>query len=209
MTMGERIYKLRKEKSLSQEQLAETADVSRQAVSKWETGQSVPDAEKIVLLSDIFGTTTDYLLKGTQDNSASHAPRLSANTAAAIGTLLNFLGVISSVFIWFELQRDIAALPGLAALLIGSGIFVIGGIADSFNKKTVRYFLAANIWVILLIPLSWMFNFLESGIHRGFYGCFAPIPIYFAVLPRNVYMFWIFYFVFCTAADLIILKRKI
>lgn len=161
------------------------------------------------MLSEIFGASTDYLLKGTQDNSATRAPRLSANTAAVIGTLINFLGVISSVFIWFELQRDIAALPGLAALLIGSGIFVIGGIADSFNKKTVRYFLAANIWVILLIPLSWMFNFLEIGIHRGFDGCFAPIPIYFAVLPRDVYMFWAAYFILCAAADLIILKRKI
>ena len=162
------------------------------------------------MLSDILGTTTDYLLKGTESNSSSgSAPRLSANAAAAIGTLINFLGVISSVFIWFELQRDIAALTGLAALLIGTGTFVIGGIADSFNKKTVRYFLAANIWAILLIPLSWMFNFLEIGIHRGFYGCLAPIPVYFAILPRNVYMFWIFYFVFCTAADLIILKRKI
>ena len=63
MSISERIQQLRKSNGLSQEQLAEKLDVSRQAVSKWESGASVPDVEKIVLISELFGVTTDYLMK--------------------------------------------------------------------------------------------------------------------------------------------------
>lgn len=63
MRLGQKITKLRKKNKLSQEGLAEKMNVSRQAVSKWESGQSIPDIEKIVSLSELFGVTTDYLLK--------------------------------------------------------------------------------------------------------------------------------------------------
>ena len=62
MTLGETILKLRKASGLSQEQLAEMLGVSRQAVSKWETDQSLPDIDKILLLSQTFSITTDELL---------------------------------------------------------------------------------------------------------------------------------------------------
>ena len=63
MKLGQKIAGLRKKSSLSQEALAEKMNVSRQAVSKWESNQSIPDIEKIVDLSELFGVTTDYLLK--------------------------------------------------------------------------------------------------------------------------------------------------
>lgn len=63
MKLGQKIAELRKKNNLSQEGLAEKMNVSRQAVSKWESGQSIPDIEKIVALSELFGVTTDYLLK--------------------------------------------------------------------------------------------------------------------------------------------------
>ena len=66
MSIADRILTLRKSKGMSQEQLAEAVGVSRQAVSKWESEQASPDPEKIVILSEIFGVTTDYLLKGTE-----------------------------------------------------------------------------------------------------------------------------------------------
>ena len=66
MTMADRIQTLRKSKGMSQEELADAAGVSRQAVSKWESEQSVPDIDKIVILSEIFDVTTDYLLKGIE-----------------------------------------------------------------------------------------------------------------------------------------------
>ena len=66
MNVANRIQNLRKIKGISQEQLAEAIGVSRQAVSKWESEQSTPDLEKIVLMSDFFDVTTDYLLKGIE-----------------------------------------------------------------------------------------------------------------------------------------------
>ncbi len=62
MTIGEKILTLRKGRGLSQEQLADVLGVSRQAVSKWEAEQSMPDIDKIVAVADFFGVTTDYLL---------------------------------------------------------------------------------------------------------------------------------------------------
>lgn len=62
MNLGENIKKLRKEKNLSQEQLAEMLNVSRQAVSKWESGKTYPDIDNLVLLRDIFNVTLDDLI---------------------------------------------------------------------------------------------------------------------------------------------------
>ncbi|MBQ9947941.1 MAG: helix-turn-helix domain-containing protein [Oscillospiraceae bacterium] len=70
MSISEKIQQLRKSNGLSQEQLAEKLNVSRQAISKWESGTSLPDAEKIVLISDLFEVSTDYLMK---DENTSRA----------------------------------------------------------------------------------------------------------------------------------------
>ena len=66
MTVADKILKLRKEKGLSQEAFAEQLGVSRQSVSKWESGTAVPDTEKILAMSEIFGVSTDYLLKNEE-----------------------------------------------------------------------------------------------------------------------------------------------
>lgn len=63
MILADKIIRLRKKNGWSQEELAEKMNVSRQAVSKWESTQTTPDLEKILLLSSLFGVTTDYLLK--------------------------------------------------------------------------------------------------------------------------------------------------
>ena len=66
MTIADRIQSLRKAKGMSQEELADKVGVSRQAVSKWESEQATPDLDKVVIMSDIFEVTTDYLLKGIE-----------------------------------------------------------------------------------------------------------------------------------------------
>lgn len=63
MILADKIVKLRKQNSWSQEDLAEQLGISRQSVSKWESGTSIPDLDKIIKLSSIFGVSTDYLLK--------------------------------------------------------------------------------------------------------------------------------------------------
>jgi transcriptional regulator with XRE-family HTH domain len=66
MTIADRIQSLRKQKGMSQEELADKIGVSRQAVSKWESEQSTPDLDKVVIMSELFEFTTDYLLKGIE-----------------------------------------------------------------------------------------------------------------------------------------------
>ena len=63
MILAEKIMQLRKKNGWSQEELAEQMKVSRQSVSKWESGASVPDLDKILKMSEIFGVSTDTLLK--------------------------------------------------------------------------------------------------------------------------------------------------
>ncbi len=62
MTVSERLYTLRREKGLSQEQLAEALGVSRQAVSKWESGAAMPESERLIALAAFYGVSLDALL---------------------------------------------------------------------------------------------------------------------------------------------------
>lgn len=71
MDFSEKLMTLRKAHNLTQEQLAERLEVSRQSVSKWEGGQAVPELDKIVQLSAVFDVTTDYLLKSSEIDDLS------------------------------------------------------------------------------------------------------------------------------------------
>jgi len=71
MNIADRIQHLRKQKGYSQEELADKVGVSRQSVSKWESEQSTPDLDKIVIMSELFEVTTDYILKGIEPTSSS------------------------------------------------------------------------------------------------------------------------------------------
>ena len=67
MSIGERITELRKAMNMSQVELAKQVDVSRQAVSKWENGQSMPDSAKMILLADVLETDIEYLTTGRRN----------------------------------------------------------------------------------------------------------------------------------------------
>lgn len=91
MNLGETIYNLRKEKKLSQGDLAEQLSVSRQSVSKWENNSAVPDLDKLVKLSTIFGVSLDELVKGEMpageaDNGGQAAEAEHTDTAKSIIT---------------------------------------------------------------------------------------------------------------------------
>ena len=68
MSLGQNIYRLRNEKGMSQSELAEALNVSRQSISKWETDGSVPELDKLLSLSSLFGVSLDELVKGSADS---------------------------------------------------------------------------------------------------------------------------------------------
>lgn len=74
MIFADKLIILRKKNGWSQEELAEKLDVSRQAVSKWEGAQCLPDIEKVIMLSELFGVTTDFLLRDENEITDISAP---------------------------------------------------------------------------------------------------------------------------------------
>ncbi len=76
--LSEKIYSLRKKQGLSQEQLAEKLNVSRQAISKWESGVSTPESDKLIVISEYFGVSLDFLMKHQSElktEKANEAPK--------------------------------------------------------------------------------------------------------------------------------------
>lgn len=77
MEIAERLQKLRRKAGYSQEQTAELLGISRQAVSKWESGQGKPDHDNLVRLTEIYNTSADYILLGTEKNMGTSVPEKS------------------------------------------------------------------------------------------------------------------------------------
>ena len=82
MEFNNKLYELRKQKGLSQEELANKLNVSRQTVSKWELGDSTPDMEKLIVLSDLFEISLDELVLGKIPE-----PQQAAKTPDVINTI--------------------------------------------------------------------------------------------------------------------------
>ncbi len=83
MTLGEKIQKHRKEKSMSQEELAALLGVSRQAVSKWELNDTIPDTENVIQLGKILEVSLDYLLKPERETPDEGGDTVTAGNVTA------------------------------------------------------------------------------------------------------------------------------
>lgn len=76
MEFNNKLYELRKQKGFSQEELANRLNVSRQTISKWEVGESTPDMEKLVAISDLFEVSLDELVKGEEQKLAEPSEQI-------------------------------------------------------------------------------------------------------------------------------------
>ncbi len=97
MALSEKLYTLRKKSGLSQEQLAEQLSVSRQAISKWESGTSVPESDKLIVISDYFKVSLDYLLKEDDEQQVASEKEHSLQTADRTKWLLGIISCIGGV----------------------------------------------------------------------------------------------------------------
>ena len=136
MTIGERIYTLRKEKNISQEELANELNVSRQSVSKWETNQSTPDFDKIVSLCQYFGITTDELLTGKKDivkaEEIDNKNRYAINLGISVGLYI-FSVVLIIIFATSFKSAVIGVCLFLTIIAIATGLIVYNSIR--YGKK--------------------------------------------------------------------------
>lgn len=170
-SIGERIYDLRNRNNMSQGNLADKLDVSRQTISKWENNMCLPEAEKLLQLSEIFGVSTDYILKGRTivepepvyiyvkdpdgENVSKYNERLLKKyLGIAIAILGGFISII------FALE------PSLSILLFITVPLTLLGIL-----------MARNIKHICLI-LSWLFYTIYTFFLLG-----NGLTIFFAISP--------------------------
>ena len=138
MTIGDRLLKLRRERNLSQEDLANELDVSRQTISKWETNQSVPDFDKIVPLCNYFGITTDELLTGNKDIVEAQADNVKSNYARNIAVAVSMY-IISLVSIILCAEIFNSPIIGVSLfftiIAIATGLLIYNGIYYKKESK--------------------------------------------------------------------------
>lgn len=138
MIFADKLITLRKKAGWSQEELAEKLNVTRQSVSKWEGAQSVPDIDKILQLSCLFGVTTDYLLKDEQaepeytEDDTSPLPRRKALTTA-------YWLVMVAIFLWYTFGPQGNGQPQYSWF-----IWAIGGVVYAALVIAVKAFMKKN-----------------------------------------------------------------
>ena len=144
MILADKIIKERKKNNWSQEELAEKMNVSRQAVSKWESAQATPDIEKILQLASLFGVTTDYLLKDDIETEeyTGEIPstvkkisldlankflehRKKASILIAIATFMCIVSFLPLVFLSFASELSMWGLTETVAVAVGLAVLFV------------------------------------------------------------------------------------
>lgn len=186
MNLGERIYTLRTERNLSQGDLADALDVSRQSISKWENNNSVPDLDKLVKLSTLFGVSLDELVKG--EKTAQAEPSESTKTEPEprpesketgfpprkiAGTVLLCMG--------FVVLLVLSVLGGFGGGLLYSAPFFLCGIVCFLFRKHTALWCGWVAALILDVYTRWLF---------GHYGRFAQIPEILSAIVRGDGLVW-------------------
>ena len=178
MALSDRILELRTGMGLSQGDLADRLEVSRQSVSKWETGQSVPDLDKIIKLADLFGITVDELVReGERPQPPQPEPRIVYVERERRG-----LTRVQKAGVCMEIAGGVLALMGLAgmgllAVLLGAALLILG-LPLLLAKKhpfLIMGWLVAALSLVVLNPYISMAPWgLWGGLHYLYYYFFVP-----------------------------------
>ena len=141
MNISERLFNLRKGRNLSQEELANIIGVSRQTISKWETGESTPDFDKILPICEFYGITSDELLSGKKNIIEAKQEEKKNNYARNIAVAVG-LYIISVIFIivFEEIfnQETIGMALFFITIAIATGLMVYSSIRYKDKEKKVE-----------------------------------------------------------------------
>lgn len=167
MTMGEKLQLLRKSSGLSQEQLAAELDVSRQAISKWECGDSTPDLDKLRAICTYFGVTTDHLIWENQEDAPKAA--VPAKERAARGrnevfsnALLSALLLAGIAALWSSLRISFAndAMVHIILAVAAIAAAILSMTAWKQRGRVIAPLIAATGAVLALSRLAAMLVYL-------------------------------------------------
>ena len=158
MTLSERITALRTARGLSQEALAQRLGVSRQSISKWETGASTPELDKLTALADLFGLTLDELVRG----EAIPTPEPTPDPAAPTGT-------IPSCKIAGWLLLALGGLCAILALALHPGLLILAVVLLLYGILclTIRRHTGLTIAWVTFLPLAFLSPTLTPAFFRG------------------------------------------
>ena len=202
MILAEKIMKLRKQNGWSQEELAVKLNISRQSVSKWESTASIPDLDKIIKLSEIFGVSTDYLLKDeieedaglleTVEESAGMSEYkqigMTENMATGIGltVLLTMVAGAVGTFIMFGMKLEQYIYMENEALDLQYGVAgIVEKKKETFDPVFKRCIASGVVLCILsVIPIMIALTFSASDI--VFVYC---VDILLILVAIGVYLF--------------------
>lgn len=151
VTFGEKLFKLRKEKGLSQETLAEKINTSRQAISKWENGQGYPETEKLLMIGNIFGVSMDYLLKDSVEPSNDKESGYYVSKEMAEGFLLSsrksakylsfglfFVALAFIPYFIFKQDPSTYLIPTIIFATIGMGLLASTSFFEEEKYKVLK-----------------------------------------------------------------------
>lgn len=143
MKLADKVFKLRKQFGFSQEELAEKMNVSRQSVSKWESANSIPDLNKILLLAKIFGVSTDYLLRDDIENPEGI-------TEVVEDSITKVTLEMANQFVENKVKASKLISVGLLLVLCSPAIFFIIKALQSFNGVNLSNNLADAMGLLLM-----------------------------------------------------------
>lgn len=152
MEFGEKLQMLRKARGWSQEELAQQINVSRQALSKWESGTSIADTENVIALSRLFGVSTDYLL--LRESEAASAP-------AAVSAPAKESKWPVPRIVWLVIL--LVAVVGLIAIHILASVRYASGLLLSVMFLANRFQLW---WLLILLWVMLAAGFLGTVFYR-------------------------------------------
>ncbi len=150
MILGEKIAQLRKQREWSQEELASRLGISRQSVSKWESGASIPDLDKVVRMSSLFGVSTDYLLKEEMEEVLPQIPEGEEETDPLRSVSLEEAGT------FLDLTRKTAAKMAFAVswcILSPVCLILLGGLSEFGGEHRISENMAGGIGVTVLLVM--------------------------------------------------------
>ena len=197
MILADKIVRLRKKNGWSQEELAQKMNVSRQAVSKWESAQTVPELEKILQLGALFGVTTDYLLKDDME--------LEEFTSETIDSGVRQISIEEAGTYLVQSRESAKRIAVGTFLCVLSPIpLLLLGAASEYEKLNISENLACCLGIMLLLffVIAAVALFIYSGFQNEQYEYLdreEPFELQYGVSGmvrekqkeyRNQYIFW-------------------
>lgn len=183
LTTGEIIAKLRKERSLSQEELAEALYVTRQAISKWESGAGSPDISNLKNIAAYFNVNVDYLINGNEEQEIAPSPS-NRGQAAKIKKEAN--ENMKKFNILFRILLAVSALCWIISLFVPmvEALGIGASIMNYFDTNSLAVLLYVFAYIILFG--SFIFVSVKRNMKRLFFYNLVPILGFFIALTLAI-----------------------